>query len=150
MSSVERFDAVLAAAVLDARPRAEVSDKDPAVALDWLRLLLPELVTYREGVFRKERFTPETADHFLAEAAGNPQAAEYVINHLHVAEDAPFGDASDVPLGAWKALAEACAYTWRTWAKDRYGLDVHTAIEPEGEPPYDYVVWFSSTPVEPS
>ena len=114
----------------------------PFMALEALKLLCPELVAYRGGWFRKDAFTEETADAFIAKAEGGAglAAAEYVINHLHL--DAYLLGQTDPEPATARALGEAIAYGWRNWARDRYGLTVHTHVD-EGS--FGYEVWFYSS-----
>ena len=103
------------------------ANSTPRAAFEILSLMCPTLVNYRGGWFRADAFKAEHADGFFEQTGGNLGSVEYIVNHLHV-NDRLFGQLELMTIEEARAICEMLAYGWRTWARDRYGLEIRTSI----------------------
>lgn len=99
----------------------------PRLAFETLKLMCPELVTYRGCWFRADQFVAEYADGFLAAEGATVSSTEFVVNHLHV-DEMLFGQSEPMPDEIAKAICQMLAFGWRNWARDKYGLPIVTSV----------------------
>lgn len=144
--------AAMAAALTDERCRDAGVGSSPATVLHGYRKLFPELVEYRGGWFRADS-SRDIIDQWFAHPDASVAAVERVCSHVHVLEDNLFGDAQDGVASGQSpevalALAQALAFSWKAWARARYGLTLQTFIEPneDDQGVFDYIVSFQSEP----
>ncbi len=112
------------------------------------RVLFPELVSYREGLFLEAHFSQREVDHILDgstfDANENPVAtAERHINQVWLAaQDDQRGFDADMA----RANAAAIGWVWKRWIGETYGVSIQVGVSVSG--PDDCSVWFESAPDE--
>lgn len=115
----------------------------PRLAFETLKLACPELVHYRGGWFLADHFTAESADGFLAQEGATLASVEFVVNHLHV-DEMLFGQQEPMPDDIALAICQMLAFSWRNWARERYGLEIVTSVINDESTGYE--VSFRSNP----
>lgn len=151
--SAEQAAAALGAALTADEQLSAWACLAPEIAAASYRMLFPEFVSYRGGWFIADGFTTENIDTWFQQPGIDIRAIERVVSHVHILEDNTFGEPSGVvpPEDVLKVafgLAEALAFGWKTWARERYGVALKTFVEPndEGQGVFDYIVSFESEP----
>lgn len=112
------------------------------------RLLFPELISYRGGVFVEGRFDKRLVDGLFDQAAFDTgesvvAAAEEAINRVGLMNEGE--EAFDAAVA--HANAEAIGWVWKRWLRETYGVEIEvvTAISDADQ---CYVTFHSIQPSE--
>ena len=113
-------------------------------ALAHYRILFPELIGYRGGLFVEAHFDQRTVDDLLDMAqfgAGENaiQTAEQHVNGLSLAAE---DDENDFDVATAEANAAAIGWVWTRWFRETYGVEVRILTSISGSE--DCVIWFES------
>lgn len=113
-------------------------------ALAHYRILFPELISYRGGLFMDAHFDQRTVDDLLDAAevdeAGNGiNTAEQHVNGVSLAAE---DDADHFDVEVARANAAAIGWVWPRWFRETYGVEVRVLTSISG--PDDCVIWFES------
>ncbi len=117
-------------------------------ALAHYRVLFPELISYRGGLFIESHFDQQIIDEILdASAFGGGEdpiaAAEQHVNAVALsAED----DQAHFDIEIAKANAAAIGWVWTQWIRETYAVEVR--IETSISAADDCMIWFESSPTE--
>lgn len=89
------------------------------------RLLFPELITYRGGLFVEARFDQSMVDDLFDQAQfgdGEPDIAnaEETINSVGLLNE----DEGSFDLALAHANAEAIGWVWKRWIRETYALEI--------------------------
>lgn len=97
-------------------------------------LIFPELVQYRSGWFRADRFDASNADQWFEQFDGDVSAVERMVNHLDVGQDDPqFGPSGEYDTAHTFAFAKVLEFVWPLWAKAAYGVDIEIGVYLAGD-----------------
>lgn len=93
------------------------------------RLLFPELISYRGGLFVESRFDQRMVDDLFDQAAiagGEPDiaVAEEAINSVGLINEGE--TAFDTAVA--RANGEAIGWVWKRWARETYDLEIDLVI----------------------
>lgn len=93
------------------------------------RLLFPELISYRGGLFVEARFDQGMVDDMFDQAAfdsGEPDiaTAEETINSVGLLNQ----DEDHFDLDLARANAEAIGWVWKRWIRETYTLEIDLVI----------------------
>lgn len=141
-------DAVVLEQALAAVPQGFDQGLDPDVAslshitLDHIRILFPEIISYRGGLFLAEAFDRAIVDDYVdhSDEPDPLHAVERLLNFVSLSSEAEGFD----PRVA-NAVGEAIAFSWRNWLWQRFEQPIETFLVVEGHD--DAGVWFESRAV---
>ena len=113
-------------------------------ALAHYRVLFPELISYRGGLFIENHFDQRTVDElfdgFGFDSGENPVAsAEQSINAVSLATE---DDQEHFDIECARASAAAIGWVWTRWVRETYGVEVRVLSSISG--PDDCSIWFES------
>lgn len=135
-------------AALSAVPKGFDGGLDPDVAflahimLDHIRIMFPEVISYRGGLFLAETFNRTLVDDYLDHSDGAEplHAVERLLNFVSLSDDE---DGFDPRIA--RVVAEAIAFSWRNWFWQRFEQAIETYLVVNGHD--DAGVWFESRAV---
>ena len=113
-------------------------------ALAHYRILFPELISYRGGLFIEAHFDRRMVDDLLDaaefDASGNGiNTAEQHVNGVSLAAE---DDENDFDVEIARANAAAIGWVWTRWFGETYGVEVRVLTSITGS--QDCVIWFES------
>ena len=109
------------------------------ITLDHIRIMFPEIIAYRGGLFLADAFNRAVVDDYL-DHSDDPDplhAAERLLNYISLSDEAAGFD----PRVA-SAVGEAIAFSWRNWLWQRFEQHIETWLVVEAHD--DAGVWFES------
>lgn len=108
----------------------------PRVSLAHYRILFPELISYRGGLFVQSQFDQRMVDDMYDRAGydgghADLAVAEEAINSVGLLYQALTGDEPEFDPVLAKSNAAAIGWVWQRWVRESYGreIEIVTCIE---------------------
>jgi hypothetical protein len=120
------------------------SESSGRVAYAHCKLLCPDLVAYRGGIFLADRFSEANVDEWMDMPGLGTRDVERLVNHLHLVEDVLPRTQSE-ELACIRVLADMIAFSWPVWAYRTYGWRIDVEIVETDAP--DFEVSLLSVPL---
>lgn len=113
-------------------------------ALAHYRILFPELVSYRGGLFIESAFDKHIVDEILDASMfdGGERGIAMAEQHVNGVSLAAEDDKQDFNVDIARANAAAIGWVWKTWIRETYGQDVR--IETSISAVDDCLIWFET------
>lgn len=113
-------------------------------ALAHYRVLFPELVSYRGGVFIESQFDQPTVNEILDAAVfdGGENAIAAAEQHINSVSLAAEDDHHDFDVEVARSNAAAIGWVWTRWIRETYGVEVR--VETSISAAEDCYVWFET------
>lgn len=106
------------------------------------RLLYPELVSYRGGLFIEHLFDKALVDDLFDQSAFDAGEDAVAVAEQHInAIDLRYED-DEFDLGMARGVAEAIAWVWPRWIRETYGVEVEVIFSVTDAE--DCQIWFQS------
>jgi hypothetical protein len=113
-------------------------------ALAHYRILFPELISYRGGLFIESHFDKQAVDEILDASAfdAGDDAIATAEQHVNAVSLAAEDDEDHFDIACARASAAAVGWVWVRWIRDTYSIDVRVQSSISG--PDDCSIWFES------
>ena len=115
-------------------------------ALAHYRILFPELVAYRGGLFIESHFDQQVVDEILDGSTfdAGESAVATAEQHINSVSLAAEDDQRDFDVEVARANASAIGWVWTRWIRETYGVELRVVTSISG--PDDCLIWFETAP----